>query len=723
MLNRLTANISNKPVRGGTIVALLIAGAFTVLLLLRSVLEYSQPGPPIRQEIIYSYIGYIAYAMGRLAFWVFVLSAAMAGIGVLVYGSIASLMQWRFRWYWAAISGVAGLGALTAYAFLYQLLYVPSSIAASFNYRISRLYPVWEQLSPERLTVLGWALAILIVAPGALCALRLALRGSLGRAGGVALTLAGASALVAFATEQSDATPRPGLGSNDPKRPNILMIGSDSLRADRLGVLGYWRNLTPNVDRLAREGTVFAQCYVPIARTGPSLASMLTGVWPHTHGFRDNFISDEAKVLHVATLPKALHEAGYITGAVGDWAASDLGKITFGFDRLDVPADQWNAKFLIKQGPKDMRLFLVLFTHNRFGKAVLPELYYLAGVPLTSEKGRDGRRLLERMAVSGKPFFLNIFLASTHGPFGSAWPYYHMFSNPDYRGDSLFSLTRSSSAEEVVAQQGKSERDFDVQQMIDLYDGATKSFDDEVGRFIEFLKASGLSRNTIVIVYSDHGFDLFEQKTWGQGNVLSDEAHRIPLVIYDPRTPGGGRVVTQVVRSVDLMPTVLDLLDRPIPATVEGESFARVIKDPKATIASRPAFAETGMWISPNVPGLPKDRIRYPSILEALEVPHAETGTLAIKPPIENEIIRAKSRMIRTDRWKLIYFPLKEGASYQLYDMENDPGMRTDVSAKHPAVTAELKQQLVAWLKKDPSRVWKNDHLVPNNASLAPAKP
>jgi arylsulfatase A-like enzyme len=722
MLGRFTQKISDNPVRGGIVIALAVAALFTALLLLRSVMEYSQPGPPIRQDNLRSYGWYIAYAMGRLAFWAFVLSALMAGMGVLVYGSLVSLLGWRFRWYWALIAAGTGFTAITAYAFLYQLLYLPGSIAAAFNYRISRLYPIWEKLSPDMLSTLAWGLGLVITVPVALCALKLTRRGNLPRAGGLAITIAGASALVGFATEHPDAVPKSGLGSTDPSRPNILMIGSDSLRADRLGILGYSRKLTPNIDSLARKGTVFTQAYVPLGRTGPSLASLLTGVWPHTHGYRDNFISDEEKTLRVASLPKALREAGYASGAVGDWASGDLGKIDFGFDQVDLPGDQWNAKYLMRQGPKDMRLFLVLFTHNRLGKALLPELYYLAGVPLTEEVGRDGRRLLQQIASSGKPFFLNAFIASTHGPFGSAYPYYHMYANPKYRGESLFSLTRSSSAEEVVTQQGKDKRDFDVQQMIDLYDGATKSFDDEVARFMAFLEKSGLAGNTIVIVYSDHGFDLFEQETWGQGNVLSDEAHRVPLMIFDPRNLGKGRVIQQVVRSVDLMPTLLEMLQQPVPATVEGESFAHVLRD--ATMNSRPAFAETGLWISPNVKGLPENRIRYPSILEALDVRNKETGTLSIKPPIEDEIIRAKSRMIRTDQWKLVYFPLKEGASYQLYDVQKDPHMTTDVSAQHPQVVATLKEQLIAWMRQDTRREWRNEQLIGKHvASTLAVKP
>src|SRR5262249_40003420 len=135
-------------------------------------------------------------------------------------------------------------------------------------------------------------------------------------------------------------------------RPNILLIGSDTLRADRLFGAGYRRELMPNLARLARRGTHFTDCYVPCARTAPSLASMLTRTWPHRHGVRDTFVTPEQTLLPVPSLPQILKAAGYRSGIVGDWAASDAEKFNFGFDERDLPADQWNIKFLMRQGPK-----------------------------------------------------------------------------------------------------------------------------------------------------------------------------------------------------------------------------------------------------------------------------------------------------------------------------------------------------------------------------------
>ncbi|MDV7393846.1 sulfatase-like hydrolase/transferase, partial [Arthrospira platensis SPKY1] len=143
---------------------------------------------------------------------------------------------------------------------------------------------------------------------------------------------------------------------------------------------------------------------MPCARTAPSLVSLFTGTWPHTHGIRDNFVADEDTRLRVDTLPRLLKAQGYVTAALSDWCGADLGKFSFGFDLTDLPEDQWNLKYLMRQGPKDLRLFVSAFTHNRFGRVFIPELFYLGGVPLTHDIGRRGRRLLTRLAEYDKPF-------------------------------------------------------------------------------------------------------------------------------------------------------------------------------------------------------------------------------------------------------------------------------------------------------------------------------
>ncbi len=497
-------------------------------------------------------------------------------------------------------------------------------------------------------------------------------------------------------------------------RPNILMIGSDTLRADRLGAAMYPRNLTPFIDSLAKLGTQFTSCYVPCARTAPSLISLLTGTWPHRHGIRDNFIGDDDIRLSVPILPGLLASHGYRTAAVSDWSGGDLGKFPLGFEILDVPKDQWNIKYLIRQGPKDLRLFLSLFTHNAFAKRFLPELYYLAGVPLTRLIGRDARTLINDLATLSKPFFLNVFISTTHPPFGSEYPYYSLWSDKDYTGESKFAMARLTDPWEIIRRQGDTKKDFDLAQVIDLYDGCVRNFDDEVKCIVDHIRACGLEDNTIIVIYSDHGMEFFEHDTWGQGNsVRGDMSARIPLVIVDPRVRGTG-LCSDVVRSIDVAPTLLELAGIAPPEAMEGSSLAAYLNGATSDM-NLPAFNETGIWLT-DLPGMPANHLRYPNVLDLLDVPDKRTGTLAVKPEYRQAIITAKDRMVRVGPWKLVYQPTSNRPLFSLFNVVNDPDCRHDLATEHPDTLQMLQNVLCQWLEE------REMHIdTPSNGASAPA--
>jgi arylsulfatase A-like enzyme len=495
--------------------------------------------------------------------------------------------------------------------------------------------------------------------------------------------------------------PEPGPTSRLRHRdhPNILMIGSDTLRADRVGGAGYHRRLTPNIDGLVARGTLFTHCYVPCARTAPSLVSLLTGTWPHRHGIRDNFVSDEDALLGVPAIPELLREQGYQTAVISDWCGADMGKFSFGFDLTDLPEDQWNLKYLIRQGPKDLRLFVSLFMHNRLGRRTAPEIYYLGGVPLTSQLGHEARRLVSRLALQEAPFLLNVFYSTTHPPFASEYPYYLRCANPSYQGESKFAMTRLTDPFEIIRRQGDSRKEFDLDQVIDLYDGCVTQFDSEVGHMLSHLERCGLLEDTIVVIYSDHGMEFFEHDTWGQGNsVFGDASARVPLVIVDPRIPGRG-ATNEVVRNIDLAPTLLELTGVPVPKTTDGESLVSLLHG-SPPHAERVVFNETGIWVT-DLPGTPVRHLRYPDLPELLHVPDKVDGTLALKPEYERWIVRAKDRMVRQGRWKLTYQPMTDGALVKLFDVVEDPECRHDLRLNHPEIARRLLTLLEDWLRID----------------------
>ena len=683
----------------GAWIALLVGAISAVALVLTSAVDFTRTGPEMAEEVLAHYRLYLAYSLARLFVFAFLITVFMAFLGILTYVVSLVLFDAGYRASAAVASGFVAVLLLTAHRFAHTLLFSPGVIAASSLYSMTHFYPLWDLLTPRRLRTLDRGL----VAAGALwlaAGLAILARGNAWSAFWVLISIAALYVAIRWWATR-DPEPAAAPARQRPRSaPNIVLIGSDTLRADRLVGAGYRRELTPNLARLAKRGTQFTDCYVPCARTAPSLVSMLSGTWPHRHGVRDTFVTPEQTRLRVPLLPQILKKAGYRSGIVGDWAASDADKFDFGFDSRDLPSDQWNIKFLLRQGPKDLRLFLSLFTRNAFCKALLPEIYYLGGIPLTDEVGRDTRRMIARLAQDDAPFFLVSFMATTHPPFASKYPYYSLYSDPAYRGESKFIMAKLRDPWEIIRAQAEPKSKFDLEQVIDLYDGCVRNFDDEVARILAYLDASKLADNTIVVVFSDHGFEFFEHETWGQGNsAIGDFSARVPIIIADPRI-GGPQKVSEVVRTVDIAPTLLELAGLPVPESMQGVSLVPSMRG-QALATKLPAFNETGVWLT-DLPGTPTNHLRYPHLPELLEVPDKRIGMISLKPKYVDAIIAAKDRMVRLGDWKLTYQPLTDGAIYRLFNIREDPGCLHDVQEQHPKVAEQLKSLLDRWMDDDP---------------------
>ena len=354
-----------------------------------------------------------------------------------------------------------------------------------------------------------------------------------------------------------------------------------------------------------------------------------------------------------------------------------------------MPEDQWNFRYLLRQGPKELRLFLGLFCHNRLGRRLLLELYYLAGIPLTSHLGRLARKRLSALGRRQQPFCLTLFTGTCHPPFGSEYPYYRFYADPRYRGPSLFAMARLTDPMEILRSQQEPREAFDLDQIIDLYDGCVRRFDDEVRTIFHHLKRCGQDRNTIVVIFSDHGMELFEHGTWGQGNsAIGEQSNRIPILIFDPRQPGQGQL-DGVIRATDLVPTLLDLLQIPLPSHLEGISLKEVVTGQRP-LPDLTATFRTGLWLTRH-PGMPASHLAYPDLVELLHIPDRRTGTLAIRPQYRDRIEQARDVAVCRGRWKLVRLALNPTPRYLLFDLESDPGCHEDVSGLYPDIVAELK--------------------------------
>ena len=336
-------------------------------------------------------------------------------------------------------------------------------------------------------------------------------------------------------------------------RPNILLYVVDTLRADHLGLYGYPKPVSPELDRFAGEATVFDNAVAQSSWTRAAMASIFTGLWPLKHatnGRRD--VLDP----NATTLAEILDEAGYYTVAkVRNWNVFPV----FGF----------------RQGFQEFRRI-------REGKA--DRLNRLVEAWLTSRP-------------DDRPFFLWVHTVDPHEPYRPPAATRELFMEDDQEQFDLdkhpgFKRTRAMS---------EAERQSVVRYLFSLYDAEIAHNDRAFGDLLAILRDQGLLDSTVVVFVSDHGEEFLEHGTWGHGRNLHAENLNVPLLIRFPDR-GHGLRVAEVVQQIDLMPTLLDYVGVPIPGTVDGRSFLSLLSPDREAVLteSRPAFSFLHLDGAPN---------------------------------------------------------------------------------------------------------------------------
>jgi len=441
--------------------------------------------------------------------------------------------------------------------------------------------------------------------------LRPATRGATAAAAAVAVVLIAGGALAA-ASGRAPRDSRDG-------RPNLLVIGIDSLRTDRIES----PEVMPFTSSLAAQGTLFRFAFTPIARTFPSWVSTLTGLEPRHHGVRHMFPRHEDRRDVGPTFVSELRDAGYRTFVVGNFAADVFPRFEAGFEDVDAPAftvDTLARASLLAAHHTALPLLRIAALRAWFSESRnLPNL--------ADPQWLADRTVAHVDRVDPRPFAGVVFLDTAHFPYAAPYPYFKWKAG-DYRGRYLYDV--------APTEVGASVEPRDVEQIRNRYDGAVRAMDDAIARLVAHLRDTGLMERTVVVVMADHGEDLLETPgIAGHGDTLG-VAHSqvVPILLVGPGVPRGVRSRRQV-RLYDLAPTVLGLLRPQAPPTF-GDGLSLFADGP------RPICVETGIWFWPDLPaGLRGHRLTYPAVDRLLEV-----------SPESREIVIRRDRMAQVETYK-----------------------------------------------------------------------
>lgn len=514
------------------------------------------------------------------------------------------------------------------------------------------------------------------------------------------------------------------LGSTPTSHKNVLILAVDSMRAE---LLDNHPETTPNLLHFAKRATWFARAVPTIARTYPSWASMLTGLYPHDHKIRHMFPVPKPGLVIEGGLPERLSALGYRTGVVSDFAGDVFARGDWGFGHVDTA--RFSLASNVALGGLKLHLHLLPWLVEVFGAR-----FYRSEL-LSLERLADPE-IIENAALDfiaedpDQPWFLVVFLSAGHFPFASPAPYWHQFSDPAYRGRSRF-LKQSFGAPLDEAGHAAEKA-----HLFDLYKGAIAASDASIGRLFQRLGQAGVLDSTVVLVTADHGENLYEHGLgMGHGDHLyGREALEVPLLFDYPGNPQRGRRVDAPVTLADVAPTIEGRLGldfpRPEPPlsgidlvkALDGSASTDANPDraPDQTLAARPIFGEIDLWFfPPETHRLDGRRIVGVEGFSGFTF-DPQTWAIYLDKPHQPHSILAKHRMVLHNDRKLLYIPTRDGVRFELYAPRTDPGDLDDLATREPDTVSRLSSILFDWMLQDPLVERRGDFIVPRTVPGGP---
>ncbi|MHA1395732.1 MAG: sulfatase [Promethearchaeota archaeon] len=323
------------------------------------------------------------------------------------------------------------------------------------------------------------------------------------------------------------------INSKTKDNSNIILIVIDALRADHLSCYGYKRQTSPHIDAFSKNGVIFKNCRAQASWTKPSVTSILTSLFPSMHHV-NLFISKVPDELN--TLQEILQKSGYITYA---YVANAHLKSEFNFNQgFDFYDD-----YLIRD-----KVYYIALRN-------LPILKKLTGRRFDCTD-KDNIKLANKRILpwlekyKDENFFIYIHYMDPHSPYSPISPYKH-----------LFSYSKNDKISKDIA----------------LYDEEIRFTDDYLGKLFEKLKQLGIYDKTMIIITADHGEAFGEHNDYEHGHTIYEEQLKVPLIIRFPRLIPKNKLIENPVKSIDIMPSILDMLNISSDVEFEGSSFFPLI--------------------------------------------------------------------------------------------------------------------------------------------------
>jgi len=439
-------------------------------------------------------------------------------------------------------------------------------------------------------------------------------------------------------------------------KPNVLFIAIDDL-ANALGCYGNPVVKSPNIDRLAKMGVRFDRAYCQLPLCNPSRASVLSGMRPDAITVYDLDRHFREQVPNVVTLPQLFKQNGWFSARVGKLYHYDVPR-GIGTDGLD---DKPSWDVVVNPKGRDVQ-DEALITNPTPEKAVSAALSWLRAEG-TDEEQTDGMIATEAIKLleqhRDKPFFLGVGFFRPHTPFVAPKKYFDLYPMsqiqlPKAPANDRDDIPKAAFAHNCpIPNYGLPEDT--CREALQAYYACVSFVDAQVGRVLDALDRLKLTDNTIIVLWSDHGYHLGEHNGIWQKRCLFEESARAPMIIYAPHAKGNGKPSKQIVEFIDMYPTVADLCGLTAPKTAAGRSLRPLLDNPNRN------------W-------------------------KGTAFTQILRPGDGHPVV---GRSVRTDRWR--YSDWDGGkAGEELYDHQNDPHEFTNLAAdpKYQPVIKQLRSQL-----------------------------